>query len=131
MTEERYMVFKNRNQIWGIDTMILNGVLDSPEIIKVPFVPLIVEGVILFKEEIVPVLKIFEGKDGILIIVDSVYGKIGFMVEEILGIYNKEDILRSDAQESSETLGEINGEKINYFSLNLINEFFKDIEIKN
>ncbi len=136
MTEERYMVFKKNNQLWGIDTMILSGVIQEPTIEKIPFVPSVVEGLLFFKNEAVPVLNITAGDEGTktLIVIESVYGKVGINVSEILGIFDKEDLSSQsniDSESDSSILGNLKGEKIFYFDLKFINDFFKNIEIKN
>lgn len=136
MIEERYMVFKKNNRLWGIDTMILSGVIQEPTIEKIPFVPSVVEGLLFFKNEAVPVLNITadDERTKTLIVIETVYGKVGINVSEILGIFNKEDLLSQsniDSESDSSILGNLKGEKIFYFDLKFINDFFKNIEIKN
>jgi len=136
MTEERYMIFKKDNRLWGLDTMILSGVIQEPLIEKVPFVPSVVIGLLFFKNEAVPVLNITASNElsKTLIIIESIYGKVGINVSEILGIFNKEDITPYsdiDSDKNDFIIGELEGEKIFYFDLQFINNFFKNIEIKN
>ncbi len=136
MKEERYMVFRKENRLWGVDTLVLSGVVQDPVIENVPFVPGVIRGLFFFKKESVPVLNISVG-DGlhrILIIIESIFGKVGIMACEILGIFNREEIIdeeKSDLNEHGIKLGKLNGEDVFYFDLKIINDFFKDIEIKN
>jgi chemotaxis signal transduction protein len=136
MTEERYMIFKKDNRLWGLDTMVLSGVVQEPLIEKIPFVPAVVTGLLFFKNEAVPVLN-FTADDkpyDTLIIIESIYGKVGINVREILGIFNKEEIINErtcSPGADSRIIGRLNGEDVFYFDLKFINDFFKNIEIKN
>ncbi len=136
MKEERYMVFRKDGRLWGVDTLVLSGVVQDPLIEKIPFVPSVISGLFFFKKESVPVLNINVGDElhRILIIIESIFGKVGIMAGEILGIFDKEEIIgegKSGLSENSIRLGELNGEDIFYFDLKIINNFFQDIEIKN
>lgn len=136
MTEERYMIFKKNNRLCGLDAMVLIGVIQEPSIEKIPFVPAVVTGLLFFKNEAVPVLNITAGNElsKTLIVIESIYGKVGINVSEILGIFNKEDLTgysEIDSDRDSSIIGKLKGEKIFYFDLKFINDFFKNIEIKN
>lgn len=136
MGDERYMVFRKDARLWAIDTLVLSGVIDEPEIEEVPFVPSVIKGLLFFKNEAVPVLNITKSEEVCrsIIVIESIYGKVGIPVKEISGIYKREDILLKERKledEKEHILGKLGGEKIFYFDLKVINEFFKDIEIKN
>lgn len=136
MTEERYMIFKKDNRLWGLDSMILSGVVQEPIIEKIPFVPSVIAGLLFFKNEAVPVLNVTAGDEPskTLIVIESIYGKIAINVTEILGIFNKEALSSYndiELDKESPVIGKLDGENVFYFDLKFINKFFKNIEIKN
>jgi len=136
MTEERYVVFKKSNRLWGVDTLLLSGVVAEPSIEEIPFVPSVIDGLIFLNNEVIPVINIGGGDEfcNMLIVIDSIYGKLGIKVKEIVGIFRKEEIVPPEEMTSGTEgviIGELKGERIFYFDLKIINEFFKNIEIKN
>ncbi|HEY4715798.1 MAG TPA: chemotaxis protein CheW [bacterium] len=112
MSEEKYIVFSVKNKLFGIDTMMLINVVNTPEVVRLPFVHSELKGVMLVDTGPVPVFSFADGASGkFAVLVDSQWGLLGILADDVFGIIDKESLKISE-DAGSDSIGELSGRRV-------------------